>query len=659
MTSAAGPGAWWHRRGLWQRLMLLIVTTVLGMWLALSLTLGFFARFQSDFRDLSASQVPRIALTGELAGHSAKLAEIVTRILVGEGDGAALLAEVAEVSDRLDAALQNPLLHGQPTDSPGFSTDALQSQLAALLAQVERRQALAEGLLLDIEALRWLNVDIQDEVDPLLDDYDFNVRAKMLTLETEDRDFARAALVAQIGLERRMRDLVAALGGDAGIAVTLMLQAAVATDAAEVEQLGGLVFDRLARLRETAAALPRRTEFLTLHQSIDRLHGFADPPQGLIDRRRDWIALQATIYANIQTTQDGISALQGYLARLAENEKETVLATIDTAASRAGATMGWLLGLTLVMGATGLALVVGAVRRGIVMPLRALIGKLLAISESHDTDLRKDGERDEIDRIRHAVEEFARAFEARDAALQELEKTQADLVQAGKMAALGNLSAGISHELNQPLAALRYRLVLLEAAQTDGNAQEVARQVARARDLTERMDAIITHLRRFARRADNRREVLHLGELIDNAVSLVANRIAAAGVTLTVGPGARVATALGDPILAEQVIINLLSNALDAIAEADRPGEIVIDAADRGDAIDLNVRDNGIGLGDLTPEEAVNPFVTTKEAGRGIGLGLSISYNIARDMGGDLGLAPAPGGGVEARFRLPSGKQHG
>ena len=68
------------------------------------------------------------------------------------------------------------------------------------------------------------------------------------------------------------------------------------------------------------------------------------------------------------------------------------------------------------------------------------------------------------------------------------------------------------------------------------------------------------------------------------------------------------------------------------------------------------MRDNGIGLGDLSPEEAVNPFVTSKEAGRGMGLGLSISYNIAKDMGGDLVLAPAPDEGVVARLRLPTVK---
>lgn len=645
----------WPRIGLWRRLMLLIVGTVLVMWLALSVTLAFFARFEADFSELAASQVPRIALNGELAGHSAKLAEIVTRIIVGNGeeDGAALLAEVSEVSDRLAAALRDPLLRNGDAGEPTAFTETLETRLEALLAQLERREALAEDILRDIETLRWLNVDIQDEVDPLLDDYDFNVRVKMLRLETEEDPDTRADLVVQVAQERYLRDVVAALGAEAGTTVTLLLQATVSTDARHAGQLASLVYDRLSHLRETTANLPRRDEFLTLHQSVDRLQGFAEP-RGVLEKRLEWIGLQAEIYANIQTTQDGISELQGYLARLAATEKQTVLTSIDTVAQRAGQTMTWLLLLTLAVGLTGLALVVGAVRRGIVMPLRALIGKLLAVSDSHAAEFDRAGgeDGDEIERIRRAVDEFSRVFEARDAALRKLEQAQAELVQAGKMAALGSLSAGISHELNQPLAALRYRLVLLENARAAGNEAEMARQLARATELTGRMEAIIAHLRRFARRADNLSEPLDLGDLIDNAVSLLAARISDTGAEVVVTADARAARALGDPILTEQVIINLLSNALDAIAESGHPGRVALDVATDRDHVELTVRDNGIGLGDLTPEQAVNPFVTSKEVGRGMGLGLSISYNIAKDMGGDLNLAPAPGGGVVATLRM-------
>ena len=645
-----------RRWGVWQRLMLLIGCTVALMWLGLALTSLTFARLQTQFSGLAASQVPRIALTGELAGHSAQLAGLTTRIIGGEGESAAELAEVAEVAARLTEVLQDPALN-MPAGSPiPAQVAALQRDLAALPPLYARRHDLALANAGDIEALRWLNVDIQGEVDPLLDDYDFNIRARMLELEDQDDAGVRAVLVDQIERDRRLRDRVFQVGTEAGTAVTLMLQIAVSQDEAQIEQLSGLAWDMMAELGESIEALPQRTEFLTLRQSYDRLRALADPVKGLVERRLAGVAAQAQIYGLIQSAQDGVALLQDHLAGLAVEEKQQVLATIAETAERARRTMAGLVALTLALGLVGLAIVFGVMRARIVAPLRELMGRMLTIADSAGTAVPATGTPDEISRMRGAVDEFGRAITARDQAIRKLKETQADLVQAGKIAALGNLSAGISHELNQPLAALRYRVVLLEGAREAGDAAEARRQLDRIADLTDRMEAIISHLRRFARRSDNKREALRLGDQIAGALSLLQGRIEESDVTISTSEAAAGARVMGDPILIEHVIINLVSNALDAIEERNGDGQITLDAVAEGRFIDLTVRDNGVGLGDLSPEEAVNPFVTSKEAGRGMGLGLSISYNIAKDMGGDLRLAPAPDRGVVARLRLPAVK---
>lgn len=644
------------RWGVWQRLMLLIGGTVALMWLGLALTSVTFARFQTQFSGLAASQVPRIALTGELAGHSAQLAGLTTRIIGGGGESAAELAEVAAVAARLTAALQDPALR-LPADSQiPAQVEALQRDLAALPPLYTRRHDLALANARDVEALRWLNIDIQDEVDPLLDDYDFNIRARMLELEEQEDLGIRTALVDQVERDRRLRDRVFQVGTDAGTAVTLMLQIAVSQDEAQIEQLSGLAWDMLAKLGESVESLPQRTEFLTLRQSYERLRALADPMDGLVQRRRAGVTAQGQIYGIIQSAQDGVALLQDHLAGLAVGEKQQVLATIADTADRARETMAGLVALTLALGLVGLAIVFGVMRSRIVAPLRDLMGRMLTIADSSGTAVPTTGTADEITRMRAAVDEFGHAITARDQAIRKLKETQADLVQAGKMAALGNLSAGISHELNQPLAALRYRIVLLEAAREAGDEPEARRQLDRIADLTDRMEAIISHLRRFARRSDNKREPLRLGDQIAGALSLLQGRIEESDVTISPSDAATQARVLGDAILIEQVIINLISNALDAIAERNGDGRITLDAILTGGFVDLTVRDNGIGLGDLSPEEAVNPFVTSKEAGRGMGLGLSISYNIAKDMGGDLELSPAPDEGVVARLRLPTVK---
>ena len=297
------------RLGLWQRLMLLIGGTVALMWLALALTSITFARFQTQFSGLAASQVPRIALTAELAGHSAQLAGLTTRIIGGEGETETQLAEVAAVADRLNAALTDPALQLPPELPQRVALDQLKRDLAGLPPLYERRKRLDESIARDIDALRWLNLDIQDEVDPLLNDYDFNIRARMLELQAQDDRPARVTLTRQVALDRQLRDRVFQVGADAGTAVTLLLQISVSDELRQLDQLEGLAYDLLARLGQQVAALPERTEFLTLRQSVERLRRLVAPPEGLVERRREAVALRAQIYSQIQSVQDGVAGL--------------------------------------------------------------------------------------------------------------------------------------------------------------------------------------------------------------------------------------------------------------------------------------------------------------------------------------------------------------
>ncbi len=645
----------WMRVGLWQRLMILVLGTVMLMWCALAATSLVFARFQRDFADIAAAQVPRIALSGEIASQSARLTTLATRIIGAEGASAGLIEELGDVSARLQSSLTTAV--ADAPDETAVMVGKLRDRIGALVPLTERRRQQAEDMAGRLDALRWLNVDIQDEIDPLLSDYDFNIRAKMLEIEDAQDGPKREQLLQQIGVERSLRDELLQLGIDAGTVVTLLLQSAVSQSRGQVDQLGGLALDMQARLAERIARLPDGVEFLTLHQSVDLLRHSFDLDKGLLAQRARMLELDAHIYSEIGLIQQGLTDLQDRLSRLRESEKQEVLSAINQGVVSARGTMVALAALTLALGVAGIALIFGVMRRQIVRPLRALTSRMLDISESSGTRLRRMRHQDEIGRIRTAVDDFARAIEARDSAIAKLKRTQADLVQTGKMAALGNLSAGISHELNQPLTALRYRLVLLDSAQRAGNHDEVARQLDRAADLTERMQAIIAHLVRFARRADSQREPVPLAPVVHDAVDLLKTRFDSAGIRPRIEPGIERITVLGIAVLIEQVVVNLLGNALDAI-EGQADGAITVDVRRADGMIDLTVKDNGTGLGDLHPDDALNPFVTTKDAGRGMGLGLSISYNIAKDMGGDLRLVPAPDGkGVTAHFRLQP-KEH-
>ncbi len=237
----------------------------------------------------------------------------------------------------------------------------------------------------------------------------------------------------------------------------------------------------------------------------------------------------------------------------------------------------------------------------------------------------------------------------------ELRATQDELVQASKLAALGQMAAGITHELNQPLAALRTfsdnTRVLLERGQLDaasGNLGAIA-------DLTARMGKITGQLKLFAGKARPRRHAVPVRGAIDRVLALLAPRMG--GVTLSVqGADEPDLAVWADELKLEQVLLNLVGNALDAIAarpDADTiPGRI--DLTVRADAatVTIVVRDNGTGIpADVLPR-LFEPFFTTKEIGQGLGLGLAISTSIVREFGGQLSAANAADGGAEFEVAL-------
>lgn len=253
------------------------------------------------------------------------------------------------------------------------------------------------------------------------------------------------------------------------------------------------------------------------------------------------------------------------------------------------------------------------------------------------TDLRATN-----DRLERAIAEHQRTE-------RELREAQAELVQAGKLAALGQLAAGVGHELNQPLAAIRSyahngrKLIGL------GRVEEAEGNLAKIADLTARMANITNHLKRFARRPDSRLGAVELGPVIQGALSLFGNRLREEAVEVELAlPDADSASGAplrvrAEEVRLEQVLVNLLSNALDAVAGAPvRRIQIRAEAVgggEEGDAVRIEVRDSGPGIAADPVGQIFDPFFTTKPVGTGLGLGLSISYNIVRDFGGVLSVA--------------------
>ncbi|ACS38938.1 sensor histidine kinase [Methylorubrum extorquens] len=240
---------------------------------------------------------------------------------------------------------------------------------------------------------------------------------------------------------------------------------------------------------------------------------------------------------------------------------------------------------------------------------------------------------------------LAGEIEERTRAEGDLREAQGELVQAAKMATLGQMAAGITHELNQPLAAMRGLADNASAFLRQGREAEAAANLTRIVSLVDRLGKITGQLRSFSRRSGTERVAVDVGVAVSESLAILSSRIRDAGarVTTDLDPAAR--WVVFEPIRLSQVLVNLVGNALDAVKG--RPGaEVAVRAwAGEGQVV-LSVEDNGPGLDAAALARLFEPFFTTKPAGEGLGLGLPISLAIAREFGANLQPRPMPGGGL-------------
>ncbi|MFN1172434.1 two-component system sensor histidine kinase DctB [Pseudomonas aeruginosa] len=294
-----------------------------------------------------------------------------------------------------------------------------------------------------------------------------------------------------------------------------------------------------------------------------------------------------------------------------------------------------------------------------------LLLTLLTLSRRHYLDriaLEAEAKRQLEERVLERTRELENAnaqlqqeVHEREQAQRELMRAQDEVVQAGKLTALGTMSASISHELNQPLAAIRSYAdnarVLLDHQRTEdarGNLEQIS-------NLTTRMASIIAHLKAYARGARRAPENVQLQPAIEDALSMLASRRRAMNVELLRDvPDAPLWVQAGETRL-RQILGNLLTNALDALAEKAPPRRLWVIASQDQHGVILTLRDNGPGFSEDALAHAHEPFFTTKTTAKGLGLGLAICDNLLRALGGRLEMGNHLEGGAVVRLHLLPG----
>ncbi len=224
------------------------------------------------------------------------------------------------------------------------------------------------------------------------------------------------------------------------------------------------------------------------------------------------------------------------------------------------------------------------------------------------------------------------------------------LAQHSKLAALGEMSAAVSHELNQPLAAMKTYLAGASLLLKRKRPEEALAALGRIDGLIERMGAITKQLKSYARKGGEKLQPVDMVEALGSALAIMEPQLSHSKVALAKILPKESAVVMADRLRIEQVLINLLRNAIDAVKASENP-EIVV-SINSSDDIVLSVRDNGVGLSDL--DTLFEPFHTTKPAGDGVGLGLAISSGILSELDGRLTARNAAAGGAVFEITLPA-----
>ena len=273
------------------------------------------------------------------------------------------------------------------------------------------------------------------------------------------------------------------------------------------------------------------------------------------------------------------------------------------------------------------------------------------LQDSHKSNLRLENSRKAMIHIMSDLKDTTEEVQRRE---HELREKQEQLVQAGKLATLGELTTGVAHELNNPLNNIGLFIGnvidLIELGEADP--QRMLHELYSAMQQVHKATEIISHLRTFGRAATVSREPVVINQVIQRAISLVHKQLHLRQIEVQLRFPSEDVIVIGNAIQMEQVFINLLTNARDALADVTQK-MITITCTVKTDVVNIHFCDTGPGIPAGLEQRIFDPFFTTKEVGAGTGLGLSITYGIIKEHQGSIAVESCPGEGALFIIQLP------
>ena len=612
-----------------------------------------YARLGSGLDRVVRTNIPAMQLVTELAEKGAIITGMAPALAVApdEPERERIWRVLSQNLKRMDTLLGTV---GVPVPSAALVAQgklaeliaALTSTLRELDENVRRRLWYRRQKDELAERLRLVWADFLDEVEPMLDDTRFNIEVRLAQAASSigsiliagGSDAVRAASVNQQALYR--------INADGNLLVGLISRAANLPDAASLRPTEFYLREIQDRVEKDLKIVAGVSGSLSLRQGLEDILAFAEGEKSLFGLRGDELETLARGNKLLERNRQQVAKLGRLTAARVQAANTVALAA--TAKSQTSIRQGKVLMLATVGASlvfTGL-IVWLYVGRNMVGRITRLDAAMYAIAHGNlKADVPVEGT-DEIGDMAVALRTF------RD----RLASTQAELVQAGKLAALGQLSAGIAHEINQPLSAIRHYARNGEKFLEQGRDGEVKGNLTKISELTERVRQIVTRLKSMARKpsagppGSGLKEV-DLAEVVDNVLVLLEASIRECGGRVSVNLDTGCTRVLAGPVRLEQVLLNVLGNAADAIRNSRRKTIAVSSARIEG-MIELTIEDSGPGIDPEKQDQIFDPFFTTKNIGEGLGLGLSISYNIIKDFGGSMTFSSTLGECTAFRIRL-------
>lgn len=516
------------------------------------------------------------------------------------------------------------------------------------------------------QQLHWLQIDFVDEVTPLTTDNQYNLN--QLLDKLAQQQVLSPVEFTKMRTESDVQVQLLKLEADLNLVMDLLQRVSLFNDRNDVLAAQSVIDETLLSVNRQVDSLAPYPSTITVRQIATQVGTLTHGPGNSISQSLTILELDENnrrLLAENQSLIERVRSIINQAVSFAEQQStETSQTLIDVIEQSSRQLKFTLIGIVL------LTLFVGAyLRSQLLNRLSKVLRSMRHLAKGELQPLIDIRGKDEVSLLAHATNIFneqAQQVKENNAMLEmknhqlteeiyqrkltekNLQDTQEELVQAAKLAVLGQLTSGIVHEFSQPLAAISSNTYLAEQYIQQEKFALANEKLHAINRITERATRLCQHLKSFARKTGDLTQPTSVKTALKNAMDLFTDRLPEAWVTVDASDNLSVQA---NDIRLEQVFVNLLSNSIDAITQkqvtTSFTPHIHISTRNNNGNVAIRITDNGCGMDSVSQSNVFEPFYTTKEVGSGLGLGMSITHNIIQDFGGSIAITSTPNEGTE------------